>query len=204
MGWILFRDLSRPIRIGEAWIFEAVQHKFHACCHGTHATLEALGSLIETEGLTKEDTASVTVTVHPMFLKVCNIATPMTGLEAKFSLRQTAAMVLAGNDTAALSSFTDEICVDPGVSALRDKVTVTTDDNRPETFASVRVGRHAGTDLEASHDIDAQLALETRERKVRKKAAALLGSEKAEACWDRVVAMSGSTQPFALTDLTNI
>ena len=28
--------------LGRDFIFEAVQHKFHACCHGTHAALDAL------------------------------------------------------------------------------------------------------------------------------------------------------------------
>ena len=28
-----------------AWRMEAVSHKYHACCHGLHAALEALGEL---------------------------------------------------------------------------------------------------------------------------------------------------------------
>ena len=54
--------------LGQVFVTEAVSHKFHACCHGTHATLEALAQ-IEVEA--KEVTA-VTVTVHPRWLKVCN------------------------------------------------------------------------------------------------------------------------------------
>ena len=31
--------------LGQTWMFDQISHKFHACCHGLHATLEALGGL---------------------------------------------------------------------------------------------------------------------------------------------------------------
>ena len=31
--------------LGRSWRFETVSHKFHACCHGTHAAIEAIGAL---------------------------------------------------------------------------------------------------------------------------------------------------------------
>ncbi len=37
--------LSLARGLGTDFWFETVQHKFHACCHGTHATLEALNAL---------------------------------------------------------------------------------------------------------------------------------------------------------------
>ena len=188
-------------QLGQAWLFEAVQHKFHACCHGTHATLEALAELRDQHGVTPEDVETVTVTVHPMFLKVCNISEPATGLEAKFSLRLTAAMALAGQDTASLASFTDAICADPRMTALRDRVTVSTDDARPETVASVEVTLASGGKAQASHDINGQLPLETRERKVRQKASALLGEAYAEACWARIAAMPDSDRTLTLAGL---
>jgi hypothetical protein len=36
---------------GQRFRFEAVQHKFHACCHGTHAALEELAR--ESGGLSR-------------------------------------------------------------------------------------------------------------------------------------------------------
>ena len=30
---------------GSEWFFETVNHKFHACCHGLHAMLEAIGEI---------------------------------------------------------------------------------------------------------------------------------------------------------------
>jgi 2-methylcitrate dehydratase PrpD len=56
--------------------------------------------------------------------RVCNIPHPTTGLEAKFSLRQTIAMALASIDTAALGSYNEAVTQLPQIRALRDKITI--------------------------------------------------------------------------------
>ncbi len=167
--------------LGDAWRFEAVSHKFHACCHGTHAMLEALGT-VQVDPAAVE---AVEVRTHPRWLTVCNIAGPATGLEAKFSYRMTAAMALAGIDTGAMASFSDALCVDSALVALRDRVTVVADDSVSETAAHVTV--RAGEVFEAAHDLEAPITLEEREAKLRAKSRALIG-EKAEAVWDAVMA----------------
>jgi len=184
--------------LGERFLFEEVQHKFHACCHGTHAALEALIRARDAERLTPEDVTAIAITVHPRYLKVCNIPAPTTGLEAKFSYRMTAAMVLAGHDTAALSTFTDRACAEPALVALRDRVTVETDPAMPETAAAVRLGRHAGAPIETRFDIADPLPYEAREAKVRVKAASLLGPARAEKIWAAIGEMQASEAPFAL------
>ena len=45
--------------------------------------------------------------------RVCHIPAPRTGLEAKFSLRLTTAMALAGIDTASLDSYSEKTAADP-------------------------------------------------------------------------------------------
>lgn len=158
--------------LGEAWLFEGISHKFHACCHGTHAALEALASL---GAVDPGQVTAVTITTNPRWLRVCNLAQPRTGLEAKFSYRLTAAMVLAGRDTGALETFSDAACTDPLLLAMRDRVEVETDEGLPETAAHVAVVLADGTRLEASHDLDAPMPLERRAAKLRAKARALLG-----------------------------
>ena len=54
--------------------------------------------------------------------RICNIPAPRTGLEAKFTLRLTTAMALAGVDTGGLASYSEAIAADPTLVALRDKV----------------------------------------------------------------------------------
>ncbi len=187
--------------LGKAFVFETVQHKFHACCHGTHAVLEALGELRAAHGLAAEDVAGVTVAVPPRFLSVCNIPTPVTGLEAKFSYRHTAAMVLAGEDTGALDSYSDESCTEPGLAALRETVRVEADPELPETAARVTVERRDGSTVDGFHDIETPLGADVREGKVRAKAAALLGEARADACWS---ALAGLGAAAVSTDLSRL
>lgn len=186
--------------LGEVFWFETVQHKFHACCHGLHAAIEALNALRLEHRLVPDDIASVSVTTHPRWLKVCNIEAPQTGLEAKFSYRLTAAMALAGCDTGALTTYTDAVCTDRELVALRDRVQVETDPALPDTEARVEVGLHSGAALAARHDLDQPIAPDIRLAKIRAKAASLLGSEKADSLWAAIADIDH--QP--LTSLTRL
>ncbi|SMX35144.1 MmgE/PrpD family protein [Actibacterium lipolyticum] len=175
--------------LGAEWLFEGISHKFHACCHGTHAMLEAIGALDQTD---PDNIARVTVTTHPRWLTVCNLSAPQTGLEAKFSYRLTAAMALSGYDTGALSSFSDALCVDPKLTALRDKVVVLTDETLAETATRVVVERGDGTSVSARFDLDTPIALDVRRGKLRAKAISLLGADREGRLWG---AVSNTTGP---------
>ena len=178
-------DLATALQgLGETFLSESVQHKFHACCHGTHAALEALGQARASQQLGASDVDRVTITVHPRWLGVCNIASPTTGLEAKFSYRLTAAMALTGLDTSALSTFSDERCTDPALLALRDRVSVQTDASMSDTAAQIQINRHAGETIFEKHDLAAPMPRPERETRVRNKAAALLGSDAAQQVWE--------------------
>lgn len=165
--------------LGEGFVFETVQHKFHACCHGTHAALEALALLRDRHGLGHDEVDSVTIQVHPRYLKVCDIAKPTTGLEAKFSYRLTAALTLLGHDTASLDTFTDAICTDPAIVALRDRVRVGTDDTLAETAARVRVDTATSQPVYAEYDLNRPVSPAEREARVMAKASSLLGEQPA-------------------------
>jgi 2-methylcitrate dehydratase PrpD len=157
--------------IGEAWLFPGVSHKFHACCHGLHAMLEAFGSAETAVGAIE----AVEVATHPRWLTVCNIAEPRTGLEAKFSFRLTAAMRLSGVPTGAIASFSDAAAHDPRLMALRDRVTVVADEGLGEMQSRV-VLRSAGREEMLVHDLDATLPVPERKARIAAKAAALIGS----------------------------
>jgi 2-methylcitrate dehydratase PrpD len=163
-----------------SYLFETIQYKFHACCHGTHAALEALLSLRTNHPIQPGQVASVTLTTHPTWLKVCDIAAPTTGLEAKFSYRLTAAMVLGGIDTAALTSFSGTTCARPELIALRDLVRVAADTDIAETAARVEIALDDGRSLVAEHDLADPIPLANKQAKLRAKADALIGAESAE------------------------
>jgi 2-methylcitrate dehydratase PrpD len=167
--------------LGRHWRFLSVSHKFHACCHGTHAALEALATLAD--GLDPATVEAVELTVHPRWLTVCDIAEPETGLEVKFSYRMTAAMALSGRDTAAMQSFSDATAADPALRALAARVRVRGEDRVAETAAEVRLRLTDGAVREASHDLAQPISFDLRTDKLRAKAAALLGEPAAARLW---------------------
>jgi 2-methylcitrate dehydratase PrpD len=178
--------------LGTDWQMLSISHKFHACCHGLHAMLEALRSL----SLPAADAVTaIDVFTHPRWLRVCNIAAPRTGLEAKFSYAMTAAMALRGIDTGAMGSFQDALAEDAALCALAQRVAVHADESLAETAAVVRVT--AGAVQEAQHDLAAPLALQTRTDKLRAKARALIGDEAEAALW-------GATQADDLGGLVRL
>lgn len=175
------RPLATP-----GYLFEAIQYKLHACCHGTHAALEALLALRRNHDLAPDAVAGVEIATHPTWLKVCDLPEPRTGLEAKFSYRLTAAFALAGVDTAALASFSDANCAEPALRALRDRVRVVADEGVADTAARVTLTLSDGRTVLGDHDLADPQPLEALRTKLRAKAAALVGADRAEALWETI------------------
>ncbi|WP_122073606.1 MmgE/PrpD family protein [Pseudophaeobacter sp. EL27] len=178
--------------LGEVWLFESISHKFHACCHGLHAALEAARSL----DLAAPEIASLTVRTHPRWMTVCNQIAPETGLGAKFSYRTVLALQALGKDTARLDSYSDALCLDPRLIALRELIHVQADEALTETQAHVALVRRDGKRLEASHDLQAPVAYETREARLFAKAQALLGADRCAELWS-VLQGAGSAGDLA-------
>ncbi len=126
--------------------------KYHAACYLTHAPIEAARSLRARPGVAPERIASVRLTLSEACDRVCNIPSPRTGLEAKFSLRLTTAMALAGIETGALASYSEATAADPRLVALRDKVDFDFRPDRPHTLADLQLTLTDGTILAARHD----------------------------------------------------
>ncbi len=175
-----------------AWHITTISHKFHACCHGLHAMLEAIGD----ERLSAADVAGIHVRTHPRWMSVCNIAEPTTGLAAKFSYAQTGAMKFLGHDTGAIASFTNDICRDAEVLALREKIKVSEDERLSETQCEVSLTLHSGGLRRLRHDLMEPMTLEVRAEKLGAKAVSLLGDTRADALWQ-------AAQGESLRDLTD-
>ena len=165
--------------LGEVWLFENVSHKFHACCHGLHAALEAARGL----DLAAPEIAELVVHTHPRWMSVCNQPAPDTGLGAKFSYRTVLAMHALGYDTARLDTYDDRICADPRLGPLRDLIRVEADDTLSETETRLQLLRRDGARMEQHHDLSAPMELTAREARVREKAESLIGEKTARAAW---------------------
>jgi 2-methylcitrate dehydratase PrpD len=126
--------------------------KYHAACYLTHAPIEALRKLKIEHNLVPDRIKAITLDLDEGCDRVCNIASPKTGLEAKFSLRQTAAMALAGIDTSGLASYNEATAQDPGLVALRERVRLDFHDGWGQARAKVAVETTDGRRFTASHD----------------------------------------------------
>ncbi len=164
--------------LGEVWHMETVSHKFHACCHGLHAMLEAIAAI----DAAPEQIDRIEVTTHPRWLSVCNISDPASGLESKFSYRHTAAMAVLGYETSALKSYTDTNAAQRDLVAMRQRVDVLASDTLKETEAHVSVKTTNGL-LFAHHDLSIAQSYSVRAQRLRQKAKALLGQELETKLW---------------------
>jgi 2-methylcitrate dehydratase PrpD len=126
--------------------------KYHAACYLTHAPIECARKLRHEHGAEVRAVREAVLKVDAGANKVCNIPAPTTGLEAKFSLRLTTAMALAGLDTARLDSYSEATAGDPALAALRDKVKVEFQSNWPHTQAELKLAFADGRVIEAKHD----------------------------------------------------
>lgn len=130
-----------------------VLYKYHASCYLTHSMIEALGSCIRQQQISPDAIRRITVRVNPGHDAVCNIQTPRTGLETKFSLKFLAAMVAHGISTADVASFTDNLA---GQAHLHDfaesKVAIEFDDAYSRN-ATVQVDLSDGRSMTETYDV---------------------------------------------------
>lgn len=98
--------------------------KYHASCYGTHSTIDAVRALRQEHALAPEQVRRVELRVERGADHMCNIAAPRTGLETKFSLRFNAALALAGEDTSAPPTYSDQNATRADLCRLRDLVAV--------------------------------------------------------------------------------
>src|SRR5579863_830006 len=126
--------------------------KYHAACYLTHGPIESARAVREEHALVPEQIARVTLRLDKSCERVCNIPAPSDGLEAKFSLRQTVAMALAGVDTASLGAYSAATATDPALVRLRDKVVLDFQDGWPQAAAEIEVALGDGRVLRAGHD----------------------------------------------------
>lgn len=126
--------------------------KYHAACYLTHGAIEAGKALRAAHSVSSNAIKSIEIRSAPVADRVCNIARPETGLEAKFSLRLTVAMALAGRDTSGIGTYTDDLTREPELVRLRDLADVSFRDGFGEAQSEVTVVTEDGRRLDAMHD----------------------------------------------------
>lgn len=168
--------------MGETWLFEAVTHKFYPCCHGTHAMIEALRAALQRVPAPER----ITVRTHPRWMSVCNKLMVRDALEAKFSYRALAALlVLSGGasvDEAGLQGLF------PMTQTRRDlmaRVDVIADEAVAEEACSITLDA-GGQEIVVAHDLRAPMGFEARLAKLLTKGEGVLPKGEAARYWDVV------------------
>lgn len=159
------------------FLFEDIKYKLHACCHGTHAMIEALRTVRGQETIGIGDVAAMVLRTNPRWLSVCDIKAPRTGLEVKFSYNWLAGMVLAGRDTARDDTYTDALAADPQLAVFADRITVDGDPALTDMQAEGLLQLTDGRSLAFSHDLARRLGEAELSEGLAAKAKALLGAE---------------------------
>jgi len=143
------RALETPVH---GWYIRSNLFKYHAACYMTHAPIEAARKLREVHNVTPDQIERISVQLEESCDRICNIPAPRTGLEAKFSLRLTTAMGLAGVDTGRLSTYSEEVAADTTLVRIRDKVELDFRSGIPNTFAQIELLLTNGSRISARHD----------------------------------------------------
>ncbi|WP_164926634.1 MmgE/PrpD family protein [Bordetella parapertussis] len=125
--------------------------KYHASCYGTHAVIEC-GRMLRERGARVQDIARITLHAHPGSKNMCNIATPRTANEARFSLRMNAAFGLLGLDASAIDAYTPARLADPAIAELRDRMRVEFHDDLAMMESRMLIEHHDGSAMQARHD----------------------------------------------------
>jgi 2-methylcitrate dehydratase PrpD len=126
--------------------------KYHAACYMTHAPIECGRQLRERLGAAPAEIEAIALKLHSATDRVCNIPAPTDGLEAKFSLRQTVAMALAGVDTASLGAYSVATATDPALVTLRERVNLDFREDFPEAGAQIELELKDGRKASATFD----------------------------------------------------
>lgn len=169
----------------EHFLFEDIRYKLHACCHGTHAMIEALLDIRKQGNIGADDILELRVSVHPRWLRVCDVKQPRTGLEVKFSYAWLAAMVMNDISCADPDAFGDELCWNLTLKDFAERVTVEGNEDLADTSAEVSAELRDGSKLIGSHDLMRAIDPEDLASRLREKGLAMIG-DKAAALWSHV------------------
>ncbi len=175
----------------ERFVFEDNKYKLHACCHGTHAMINALVDRLAAGVIAPAAVERITLRTNPRWMRVCDIKQPRTGLEVKFSYAYLAAMALTGINTAAETAYTADLCTDPELTRLARRVEVVSDLEVSDTGAILTIDMTAGRRIIANHDLADRIPSDRLAAGLRNKACGLLGEAVAERLWTAVTHLDG-------------
>jgi 2-methylcitrate dehydratase PrpD len=176
----------------DRFLFEDNKYKLHACCHGTHAMIEALLDAPALKGRGLGEVVGLVLHTNPRWLRVCDIKRPRTGLEVKFSYNWLAGMTIRGDRTGDDRIYQDSLVDDEALSTFAGKVEVLGDDALTDMQARGGLTLKDGTTVTLYHDLDADLPEKVLAGKLREKAIAVIG-ERGAKLWEGFFDLEGKS-----------
>lgn len=191
--------------LGEEFAIRSVLFKYHAACYGTHETIEGVLRLKSEHGLRPSDIQTIQLAVPRGNLAMCNIQEPTTALEGKFSLRFTAALAMAGDDTSE-QAFTDNAVHRADLVDLRNRVTVAARENGGGPGTEVTITMTSGAAHRTSVNLDTpandlNLQLARLESKFASLARPVVGGDAAEGLRGRIGRLEAERNMAGLVSL---
>ncbi|MFL2802223.1 MAG: MmgE/PrpD family protein [Paracoccaceae bacterium] len=174
---------SAFLNLGKKYFINDVKFKFHACCHGTHSSIEALIYLRDNYQLKESIIDMIQIFINPQYLKICNIEKPKSGLEIKFSYKMIAALIINKFNTTRLDTFSDRNCNRKKLLSFCKKVKIIANNKILETQSKVIITLVNGKTLKKKYDILDKVSFETLENKLFLKAKSLLGEQISSKLW---------------------
>jgi 2-methylcitrate dehydratase PrpD len=178
---------AEPARAEAPFAILGTLFKYHAACYLTHATIEGVRAL----EARAEDVERIQLRVDATCRGVCDIEQPKTGMEAKFSLKATAAMALLRDATSDPRAFSDARARSPELTAWLPRVSVEFAP-MPATRSEVALQLRDGRVLKTACDTglpERDLARQTARLREKFLALAPLPARQAEALADGVLAL---------------
>jgi len=187
------RDCDEITRgLGTTWEAALNTYKPFACGIVEHPAIDACIQLRNEHTLKAGDIESVALKVHPLVLELTGKRTPQTGLEGKFSVYHSCAVAII-HGAAGEAQYSDAAVHDPGVVALRDRVTATAEKGVHEDQVHVTIRLKGGKILEkriehAVGSLDRPMSDSDLEAKFRGLADGILSKPETDQlirlCWD--------------------
>ncbi|MFK7938811.1 MAG: MmgE/PrpD family protein [Roseovarius sp.] len=157
------------------YLFEDNKYKLHACCHGTHAMIEALLVAQKAQAFSLPDIRAIALRTNPRWLRVCDNKAPRTGLEVKFSYGWLAGMTLRGDATDHDRTYVDALATDHALLHFAERVQVTGDDTLSDMQAAGELHLVNGTTLPFAHDLKVRITPSDLRSRLHTKAETMLG-----------------------------
>ena len=179
-------------KLGETWEIALNTYKPFACGIVEHPAIDGCIQLRNDHNLKAGDIESISLGVHPLVLELTGKKTPQAGLEGKFSVYHSCAVAIL-HGAAGEAQYSDDAVRDPGVIALRDRVTATVDRAMHEDQVRVSIKLKSGKTLEkyvehAVGSLDRPMSDADLEAKFRGLAQGILSRSETEKlirlCWD--------------------